>query len=660
MSAPLRVLIVEDSRADAEMLLEELRRGGYDVAFERVEVADDMISALEREDWNLVLTDYNLPRFSGLEALAVVQERGLDLPVIIVSGALDEDTAVTALHLGATDYVMKRKLGRLVPAVHRALREAEERRVRQEAEEALRQSEERYRELVENANDVVFTTDLAGNFTSLNAAGEQITGYSRDEMCRMNMADILDPEGYQLTLRMIRQKLTDRRPTRYELEVIARDGHRVPLELSTRLICQSDAPVGVQGIARDITERRKAEEERRTREQKQAAMAQLGQHALASNNLDALFDDTVACVAETLGLEYCSVLELLPGGSELLMRAGVGWRSGLAGHATVETGSGSMAGYTVLTGEPVVVEDLTTETRFAVPVILGEHSITSGGSVIIHGHIQPFGVLSAFSPNRRALSRDDVHFLQSVANLLALAVERKRMEEERARHAEELATRVLQAQEEERKRIARELHDETAQTLSVLLAHLDLLERHMPDDAPARAGFQRVAVLARRALDETRALSHDLRPTILDDAGLVAALEWIAVEYEETYGGSVHVDAEPEPEGRLSTEIEIALFRIAQEALTNSGKHAAAQNVRLSLCFTPAAARLVVEDDGRGFDRDHVPDPTRDGRLGLYGMHERASLLGGQVQIISAPGKGTRTSVEIPLISIAQSSSPVE
>src|SRR6266852_1399840 len=112
MRTPLQVLIVEDCEDDAELLLHELRRGGYDPVFERVETSQAMGTALARQDWDIVLADYSLPRFSGLAALRLVQERGLDLPFIIVSGAIGEDTAVAAMRAGAHDYLLKGKLAR--------------------------------------------------------------------------------------------------------------------------------------------------------------------------------------------------------------------------------------------------------------------------------------------------------------------------------------------------------------------------------------------------------------------------------------------------------------------------------------------------------------------------------------------------------------------
>ena len=146
MSRPLRVLIVEDCDDDVEMLVRALQRGGYDVTFGRVQTADEMRAALGRTAWHVVISDYSLPSFSGPAALDVMKEAGKDLPFIIVSGTVGEETAVTALKAGAHDFLVKGHLARLVPAIEREIRDATQRRERTQAQEALRQSEEQLRQ----------------------------------------------------------------------------------------------------------------------------------------------------------------------------------------------------------------------------------------------------------------------------------------------------------------------------------------------------------------------------------------------------------------------------------------------------------------------------------------------------------------------------------
>lgn len=774
VTRPLRVLLLLRGGAEGAPLVRELRQGGYGVTMELAGREEVFHAALDRGGWDVVLAASGVPDLEWAKVLGAVGERTPETPIILIAREDEEEAAASFMRRGAHDYVLEGHLHRLVSAVDRALRAVEDRRLRREVETALRRADERFLELVENANDVVFTTDLSGTFTSLNKAGEQISGYTREEVCMMNMAQILAPESLILARQMIQQKLIDNRPTVYQLDIIARDGHRVPLEASTRLILhdghpvaiqgiarditerkraaealreseeryrglfekasdivythdlfglftsvnqaaenvtgyareeilqlsiadivapehleqarlmiqhklfdrgtttyeldilsrdgvrrrleinsqlihRGGRPVGVQGIARDVTERRRAEEALRARERQQAAVAELGQAALATTEPERVFHDAARCIVTTLEIEYCALLEFLPAENVLVSRSGSGWRSGLR-EATVGAGRESPSGYALYLDEPLIVEDLLADTRFAIPDILVEHGVRSAMSVKVHGPDRPFGVLSAYSTARRHFTQDDVHFLQSVANVLGAAIDRTRLEEERTRHNKELATRVLQAQEEERKRIARELHDETAQSLSMLLTHLDLLEPYVSQDhVELRAGFDRVAELARRTLDETRALSHDLRPTILDDAGLSAALHWLGEEYEETFGISVHVRNGFQPRDALPPEMEVALFRIAQEALTNSCKHAAASMATISLDMEDRDIHLTIEDDGKGFDPRQVPKPTREGRLGLYGMHERATLLGGSLEILPAPTGGTRVEVTIPL-----------
>ncbi|HZB45768.1 MAG TPA: GAF domain-containing protein, partial [Pyrinomonadaceae bacterium] len=173
-----------------------------------------------------------------------------------------------------------------------------------------------------------------------------------------------------------------------------------------------------------------AEEELHARVEQQAAVAELGRLALEGAELPALMDEAVRLVARTLGVSFCEVLELLPGGGGLLLRAGFGWERGLVGRAVLETDGGSQIGHALLGGEPVIVDDLRKERRFKPPPLLVEHGVVSCMSVRIEGRDGPFGVLCAHATQRRAFTGDDAHFLKSAANVLAAANGRKRVEEE--------------------------------------------------------------------------------------------------------------------------------------------------------------------------------------------------------------------------------------
>ena len=179
---PLRVLVVEDSEFDARMLVGLLRAGGFEPEFERVETADEMRVALDQTPWEMILADFNLPDFSAPEALEMLQESQLDIPFIIVSGGIGEDTAVAAMKSGAHDYLMKGNLARLIPAVERELREATVRASRRQTVKDLRESELRHRSLIENTSDIIAVLDCKGMIEFVSPACERVLGTSADAL----------------------------------------------------------------------------------------------------------------------------------------------------------------------------------------------------------------------------------------------------------------------------------------------------------------------------------------------------------------------------------------------------------------------------------------------------------------------------------------------
>ncbi len=182
MENKLRVLIVEDSEDDTRLIVRSLRQGGYQPIYHRVETADEMRQQLEGNTWDIVLADYRMPRFSGLQALQLLQETGVDLPFIIVSGTIGEETAVAAMKAGAHDYLMKSNLSRLAPAVERELREAEGRRRRRRAEEQVRENEARLRAIVGSMAEAMIVVDGENRVVVVNPAAEKLFGLSSDDL----------------------------------------------------------------------------------------------------------------------------------------------------------------------------------------------------------------------------------------------------------------------------------------------------------------------------------------------------------------------------------------------------------------------------------------------------------------------------------------------
>ena len=217
------------------------------------------------------------------------------------------------------------------------------------------------------------------------------------------------------------------------------------------------------------------------------------------------------------------------------------------------------------------------------------------------------------------------------------------------------ASHILNAQEQERKRIARELHDETSQVLTSLLISLALLEESV-SESNARARIVETRALAHQTLRAVRSLSIDLRPSALDDLGLLPALRWYVKEYQQKCGIEVEFVSSGLRE-RLPAETETAIYRIIQESLTNTAKHANARRVWVTLLENPGQIHAIIRDDGVGFDAQAtLKKPWQDRGLGLAGMQERASLLNGQFAITSQLSEGVTIDVTIPLAREARSS----
>ncbi len=272
MSMPqsLRVLMVEDSEDDALLIIRELKKGGYNPVQERVETAAAMKKALEEREWDIILCDYKLPKFNAPSAIALLKETNIDIPFIIVSGTIGEETAIECMRLGADDYMMKNNLSRLCPAIARELQEAETRRKHKQVEEALRQSEEKYGTILESIDNGYCEQDLAGNFTFLNDSMYRIYGYPKEELMGMNYKQYTDKENGRKCFQAYRNIYRTGEPGKvFDFEIIRKDGTKRHIESSVSL--QKDSagkPIAFRGIVRDVTDRKLAEEALRQSEEK--------------------------------------------------------------------------------------------------------------------------------------------------------------------------------------------------------------------------------------------------------------------------------------------------------------------------------------------------------------------------------------------------------
>lgn len=260
----LRILMLEDDAADAELQTRALVAAGFCCTCDRVDNERAYTASLETGAYDVVLSDYMLPSFNGLRALRILLERKVDIPFILVSGALGEEAAIESLKLGATDYVLKGRLDRLPAVVRRALRNAQERRQRDQAEAKLRESEERYRSLVENAQEIIMTLAPDGMITSVNPAFAAVLGWRETMWIGKAMAPLVHPADVAVAREQIGRSARGESIRSFELRVRTSGGDYLVLEMTATAQQRDGAVVGVLAIARDVTARRRAEMQMRT------------------------------------------------------------------------------------------------------------------------------------------------------------------------------------------------------------------------------------------------------------------------------------------------------------------------------------------------------------------------------------------------------------
>ncbi len=313
VSRDLRLLLVEDSDADGELVLRELRRGGFRVAHQRVDTRDALINALNGDTWDLIISDYAMPGFSGMEALACVRATGNDLPFIFVSGTIGEEVAVTAMKAGAQDYLLRDLLTRLVPAVERELRDAEVRQERHRAERALRDNERRYRLLVESVGAVPWESTVDGQVIYIGPQAERLLGHSMGRWYEHGFwRRIIHPDDLDHVLKNLDQALLSGEHAEMTYRLRTASGTwRWFLDIAAA-VADGDGQRVIRGFLVDVTDERETENRRRTADAARRSLENQLQHA---QKLDA-----IGTLAGGIAHDFNNILTSIAGYAQLLER----------------------------------------------------------------------------------------------------------------------------------------------------------------------------------------------------------------------------------------------------------------------------------------------------------------------------------------------------
>lgn len=671
MKAPsqtLRVLVVEDSENDATLLELELRRAGYEPVCVRVETAESLRSALHRQRWDLVIADYVMPRFNGLAALALVREHGLDLPFIIVSGHITDDTAVAAMKAGAHDYVMKDNLARLGPAVDRELREAEGRRERRRSEERLK-VEHAFRRAIENSvPSGISAVDLDGRQTYVNPAFCSMVGWSEQDLVGAMPPFVYWPEEEIGTIAAALSSGDEGTPPGGALEVRfrRRAGERIHVLMQVTPLRDAFGNItGFVSSVTDITDRKRAE------------IRLAAEHAITrilanAQSLDEAAPGIIQVLLDSLEVEVGTLWVIDPK-HQMLMPTAISLRSlspelrkfrDESRRLMFKAGA-SVPGQVWEARRPVWIPELETASTLE----RGRAAINAGLRSLIAFPVQNgadfMGVFEFFSNRCHDHDESLLNMMSAIGSETGQFVQRRNAEEALRRANDELEIRVqqrtaelkaansslhasiierrrlenelLEITENERRRIGLDLHDDLGQKLSGIALMTKGLELKL-----ARIGCReaqdaaRVNELVQEAMSHASDLAHDLATLDLQEKDLPSALAGLAAHAKELFGIQCRFKATGVIPPLDNATIK-QLYKITQEGVTNAIKHGKARRVVIALAGNPSTLTLTVQNNGLPFPDLHGHSTG----MGLRIMNYRASLVGATLNVKGTGSSGT-------------------
>ncbi len=541
---------------------------------------------------------------------------------------------------------------------------------RKAMEQALRENKERYRSLVSQATDIIYTAGPDGRFTFVNAAACAIMGYREEELLGKHYLELIKPEAREAAQRFYKQQVAERIPSTYfEFPAVTRHGRELWFGQHVRLRVRDAQVVGVEAITRDITARKLAEQALEERAKCAAFAAEVSLLLNHDESLDRQLQRCTDAAVQFLGAAFTRIWLREPGdlcgGCRMASRcadrteclhlhASSGLSVSLDGEYRRIPLGAMKIGRIAQGGGPLITNDLLRDERMPNKSWILKNGLRSfaGFPLVVDG--RRFGVLAVFG--REPISEAVRQTIESVCNGLATAIARKRAEQElRAAYdrLREVTRQLTEAEEGERRRIACELHDEFGQSLTGLKFDVAWLTRQLaslgPGDQAAMLTSKTLAMarVVDGLIQTVRETAAALRPRLLDDLGLVAAVEWLVASFRERTGLPCELTIDPDIQG-LSIESQVAttVFRGAQELLTNVMRHAQASTLSVELSIEGDRLSLKICDDGRGM---HDWEWHRPGSLGLRGLYERVASVGGTVSIAGAPGVGTEATLLLPL-----------
>lgn len=552
---------------------------------------------------------------------------------------------VIVSHADITHYKEIEDRSRLLETAHRL--------ARRQAEQALGETRSRLQALLDHAQDAFLLADDEGHYIDANSAACVLTGYSYAELLRLSVYD-LTPPADRPKLPNAWQLFIQAGTWRSEFTILRKDGGTVPVELNA--VARIEPGVHLSAL-RDISLRRQVEDALRNHVERLSILHEIDQAILSAGSLEDIAQAVLGSIYRLIPYWRASVIVFDFDLGEFQLVAvcqnGVPQDRPVQRFLIAEMAEAEAMILALRRGEQHVYDlgNIVSYWPEAKVLLAGGMRYQICIPLIAQGEL--FGSVQLVTPTQELFDSVYMPLMREMLASLAIGVQQARLFEQvrvgRARQ-HELSRQLVVAQELERRQLARELHDQIGQNLAVLNMNLSSARHQLSHESAQRldARLAKAIQIVDQMVEQIRNVMAELRPAILDDFGLVAALRWYTRHFARHTDLAVLLDVEEPPSApRLPSDIETALFRLAQEALTNVLKHAHARLATCKLTIIDQTIRLMISDDGVGFNPSASRRPHQRWSLGLMTMQERVEAVGGRLVIDSTPGQGTRIIAEV-------------
>jgi PAS domain S-box-containing protein len=644
----LNILSLEDSILDFEIINMQLLNAGFAFNIIRVEKGSDFETLIRNNKYDIILTDFYLPGFNAFSALDLVKEICPDVPVICLSGAIGEETAINLMKGGAVDYILKDRMERLPFAVKHAIEEARSKAIRKQAEEALQENNTRLELAMETAKMAWWEMEISsGNIRFSNRKAEML-GYSPKIFKHYSdFMDIIHPEDHEKTMDAMRNHLYGK-ADKYEVEyrIKSKKGEYLWF-LDVGTVVKRDengSPINVTGLVIDITERKLAEVSIKANELKFRTVADY------TFDWEYWQDENYKLIYNSPSCERITgykTEDFLANPDLLLKIVHPDDFNKFKEHVEHVFLTSSLNEISEIDFRILTKNGLTVEIYHVCRPIFDENNKYLGRRISNRDVTERNVLERKRKESVIELERRKVAALNLLEDLKKEMEVRKKIENdliESKETLEKVNKHQIEIREEERATISREIHDQLGQSMTALKMDLAWLQNNKFLTAEAERKMMKMNDLIASTIKDIQRISSDLRPGILDDLGLASAIEWYCEEFSNRTGLTISTDIDNVQTGEPNKNITI--YRVLQESLTNIIRHAKAKEANIKLAQVKDQIELTVLDDGRGIKQNEI---TNIKSLGILGMMERVKQCHGTMSISPAPTHGTIVKILIPV-----------